>query len=541
MAEIITPDTRKLLGETLGQLKGEVTLMLFTKKGVNDPFNEFSDKFIREISSVSSRIRHEFHSIGDEASKKFSVERSPTLLISPETYHLRYTGAPLGEEGRSLIIAIMMVSLGQTIMSDDSRKRLDRLKVRRHVRVFVSPTCPYCPQQALYALSAAVYRKDLVSAEIIEIYQNQDLAEQEGAMSVPTTYVDETHTSSGLEPEENFMESLIEGRPVRYVMPAGMEDKRDYDLVILGGGPAGLTAAMYAERSGLRSIVFERANIGGQITITPVVENYPGIQRIAGKTLVDMLARQTLEYAPVLQGVSVDAISVQGRKGFEVRTSRGIYHARGIIIATGAEHRRLNIPGEARLAGRGVSYCATCDGFLFREGKKVVVIGGGNSALTDALYLDSLGAQVTILHRKDAFRAQARLQDALKQRNIPVLWNSSAMEILGDKKVESLKIENLTSGTKEEREANGVFIAIGYDPVNAIAGKLGLRLSKEGYVIADDRQRTSMPFVYAAGDVTGGIKQITVAVGQGSVASLSAFEDLSSPYWKKTTTSPLNP
>ena len=434
-----------------------------------------------------------------------------------------------------------MVSLGQTIMSDDSRKRLDRLKVRRHVRVFVSPTCPYCPQQALYALSAAVYRKDLVSAEIIEIYQNQDLAEQEGAMSVPTTYVDETHTSSGLEPEENFMESLIEGRPVRYVMPAGMEDKRDYDLVILGGGPAGLTAAMYAERSGLQSIVFERANIGGQITITPVVENYPGIQRIAGKTLVDMLARQTLEYAPVLQGVSVDAISVQGRKGFEVRTSRGIYHARGIIIATGAEHRRLNIPGEARLAGRGVSYCATCDGFLFREGKKVVVIGGGNSALTDALYLDSLGAQVTILHRKDAFRAQARLQDALKQRNIPVLWNSSAMEILGDKKVESLKIENLTSGTKEEREANGVFIAIGYEPVNAIAGKLGLRLSKEGYVIADDRQRTSMPFVYAAGDVTGGIKQITVAVGQGSVASLSAFEDLSSPYWKKTTTSPLNP
>ncbi len=437
----------------------------------------------------------------------------------------------MGEEGRSFIMALLMVSTGKTFVSDDSRQRLKRLKEKRHVRVFVSPTCPYCPQQVLYAISAAVERKDLVSAEVVEIYENRDLAERLGAMSVPKTFVGETLTASGLQPEEHFMESLIEGSPVEYVKPAGREALKDYDVVIIGGGPAGLTAALYAERSGLKSIIFEKASVGGQIAITPIVENYPGFTSIAGRTLVDLIARQAMEYTLILQGVNVTDIKKKNG-GFAVTTGQGVYTAKVIIIASGADSKSLNSAGEKRLSGRGVSSCATCDGYLFKDGKDVIVVGGGNSALTDALYLDSLGAHVTLVHRRDAFRAEERLQQSVFQRNIPVLWNSRITEILGTRVVEKVRIEDLKTGKSRDIKADAVFIAIGYEPNNEIAKKLGLEMDSEGYIKVDDKMRTSMPLVYAAGDITGGLKQIVVAVSQGSVASLSAFEDIANPYWK---------
>ncbi len=351
-------------------------------------------------------------------------------------------------------------------------------------------------------------------------------------MAVPRTFVGDTLISAGVQPEEVFIESVIEGKPVEYVMPAGREELKDYDIVVIGGGPAGLTAALYAERSGLKSIVFERANIGGQISITPVVENYPGFVSIAGKTLVDLMAKQTMEYALVLQGVDVKDIKGKD-KGFEISTTRGIYNAKAIIAATGAGSKQLNAAGEEKLAGRGVSYCATCDGYLFKDGRSVIVVGGGNSALTDALYLDSLGAHVTIVHRRDSFRAEERLQQSVFQRNIPVLWNSEIKEIKGEKIVEKVKIEDVKTGQSKEIKADAVFIAVGYEPHNEIAKKLGLDMDEEGYIKIDNKMRTSMPFVYAAGDITGGVKQIVTAVSQGAVAALTAFEDIANPYWKK--------
>jgi thioredoxin reductase (NADPH) len=343
--------------------------------------------------------------------------------------------------------------------------------------------------------------------------------------------VGETLISSGLQPEEYFMESVIEESPVDYVMPTGREELRDYDVAIIGGGPAGLTAAVYAERSGLKTIIFEKANVGGQVAITPVVENYPGFLSIAGKTLVDLMAKQAMEYSLLLQGVAVTDIKKK-EAGFEIITGRGVYNAKAIIIATGADNKKLNASGEKRLAGRGVSYCGTCDGYFFKDGKSVIVVGGGNSALTDALYLDSLGAHVTIVHRRDSFRAEERLQQSVFQRNIPVLWNSLVKEIIGSKLVERVRIEDAETGKFRDIKTDGVFIDIGYEPYNEVARKLGLELDAEGYIKVDDKMRTSMPMVYAAGDITGGIKQIVVAVSQGSVAALTVFEDVANPYWK---------
>ncbi len=356
--------------------------------------------------------------------------------------------------------------------------------------------------------------------------ENRDLAEKYGAMSVPKTFVGEVNTSHGLEPEEYFFENLVLGRKADYVMPAGREGVTDYDMVILGGGPAGLTAAVYAERSGLRSIVFEKANVGGQIAITPVVENYPGFPSIAGKNLVELMAKQAMEYAPVLQGLGVDVIKPKDEGGFSIETKAGTYNAKVVIIAAGAAHRKLGAPGEERLQGRGVSYCSTCDGYLFKDGKNVIVVGGGNSALTDALYLDSIGAHVTVVHRRDTFRAEDRLQQSLFQRNIPVLFNSRVTEVLGKNVVQSVTIEDVNSGSTRSMQADGVFVSIGYEPNIGIAKELGLELTADGYIKVDEGMRTSLPGVYAAGDITGGVKQITVAVAQGSVAAISAFEDL---------------
>jgi thioredoxin reductase (NADPH) len=524
--EILTPEMEKALRENFKLLKDDVTLMVFTQKGVNDPYNETLVGLVKELATLDKKIKAKLQSIGDAASEKYGVRRSPTLLISPEKYDIRFTGAPLGEEGRALMMSIIMASTGMSTISDDSRRRLEKLTEKRHVKVFTSPTCPYCPYQVLYAVSAAIERNDLVTAEAIDIYEHRDLAEKYGALSVPKTFVDEAPTSSGLEPEENFMESVVQGRHVEYVMPSDREDLRDYDLAILGAGPAGLTAAIYAERSGLKSIIFERANVGGQVTITPVVENYTGFPKIAGKTLVDLMAQQAMSYAPLLQGVSVEDVK-KTDGGFEVVTSRGPYNARGIIIATGATYKTLDVLGEKSFSGRGVSYCSTCDGYFYKDGKNVIVVGGGNTALTDALYLDSIGAHVTLVHRRSEFRAEARLQQSVLQRNINILADTEVEEIAGDSVVEKVKVKDAKSGETRTIKTDAVFIAVGYVPNNEIALKLGLETDGEGYIKADASQRTHIPRVYVAGDVAGGVKQIAVAVGQGSVAAISAFEDLS--------------
>lgn len=528
----ISDDVKEAIRTLFKKLKDKVLIEVYTKIGVNDTFNDFTYELFETMSKLSDKLDIKFHTVGDELSKKHDVSRSPTILIAPDKYNIRYTGAPLGEEGRSLTMSLIMVSAGYTILTDNSRKRLESLKEKRHVRVFVSPTCPYCPQQVLYAVSAAIEKKDLVSVEIIEIYENRDLAEKYGAMSVPRTFSGETLIAPQLQTEEAFIESLVKGERVEYIASSYDENKKEYDVVVIGGGPAGLTAAMYAKRSGLNSIVFERANIGGQIAVTPVVENYPGFANIPGRTLVELMANQTINYAMVLQGAEVNDVK-RVDKFFELNTTKGIYKAKALIIAAGVKSRNLNAAGEEKFIGRGVSYCATCDGYLFKDGRIVIVIGGGNSALTDALYLDSLGAHVTIVHRKDSFRGEARLQQSVFQRNIPVLWNKTVKEINGKMTVEEIKIEDIKTKEITDVKTEGVFVAIGYEPNNEIAKKLGLELDNEGYIKVDNRMRTSMPFAYAAGDITGGVKQIVTAVSQAAVSALTAFEDIASPYWKK--------
>ncbi len=534
MAQEQLPDeVKKVIKETFfRELTNEVVLEVYTKPGTNDQFNEAAVSLIQALSVLSDKLKVSYHKVGDAQAVKRNVNRSPTVLIAPDKYNLRYTGAPLGEEGRSLLVTIMMASAGKSIMTAPVIKKIAELKEKRDIRVFVTPTCPYCPQQALTAFSAAIIKPDLVSAEIVEMYENPDLAEALGSTSVPQTVINGIFTGIGLQPEELFAESLLTLKEPSFVSEQISTEPVETDLVILGAGPAGLTAAIYAVRAGLSTVVLEREMVGGQVAITPVVENYPGYMRIGGKSLVDLISQQAIQYADVHVGEQVKEIARENEGArFTIKSNRAVYHARGIILATGVGNRALGAAGEKRLYGRGVSYCATCDGYFFKDGKKVMVVGGGNTALTDALYLRNIGSDVTVVHWRDSFRAEAKLQESLKQAGIPVLWNSEVKEVIGDKTVKAVRIENKATGKVTETVVDGLFVAIGYVPNNEIATALGLELTAEGYVKVDlTSMRTSIPNVYAAGDITGGMKQIVVAVGQGSMAAMSAFEDIGSPH-----------
>jgi len=530
--ELIPDDVKKVIRDTfLKQLKEPVLIEVYTKQGENDQYNEATVALTKTFSELSDKVTISFYTVGDDQAKKRNVLRSPTLLIAPDKYRIRYTGSPLGEEGRSFLVALMMASTGMSILTAPAMAKIAAIKDKRDIQVFVTPTCPYCPQQALAAMSAAVVNPAAISADVVEIFENQDLAEALGSLAVPQTFINGIFTGAGLQPEEIFVESLLTLKEPAYlseeITPGEPVEK---DLVIIGGGPAGLTAAIYAVRAGLNSILIEKSNLGGQVAITPVVENYPGFMRIGGKSLVDLIVQQAAQYADIHLGEAVKEIAHEGNR-LQVKTNRALYIAKGVIVATGVDSKALNVPGERRLYGRGVSYCSTCDGYFFKDGKKVIVVGGGNTAAADALYLHNLGANVTLVHRRDSLRTEARLRESLDQSRIPVLWSSEVKEILGDKLVKSVKIQDMKTGAVKELPTDGVFVAIGYVPKNEIAKSLGLPLDEEGYIKADLNMRTSIPMVYAAGDITGGAKQIVVAVAQGSVAAMSAFEDITSPYW----------
>lgn len=301
-----------------------------------------------------------------------------------------------------------------------------------------------------------------------------------------------------------------------------------YDTIILGGGPAGLTAALYAKRAGLAPLVLERTACGGQMVNTPAVENYPGIPGLSGAELAMALQRQVSELGVEIAVARPMGYALRGDVK-KVHTNDELYEAPTVIIANGVKRRALGCPGEERLTGRGVSYCAACDGTFFR-GQKVAVVGGGDTALEDALYLSKLCSAVHLIHRRDRFRGSAILAEAVKkQENITVHWNNAVVEITGELKPSGLTLRNTVTGELEDHlSAAGVFVAIGSVPDNRQLGG-PLNLDPEGYIVAGEDCRTNIPGVFAAGDTrTKAVRQIVTAAADGAVAALAAASFISS-------------
>ena len=302
----------------------------------------------------------------------------------------------------------------------------------------------------------------------------------------------------------------------------------EYDIIIIGAGPGGLTAGIYAGRQGTRNLIIDRDLAGGLGREVPEMENYPGFDNISGLELIEKMKAQATRNCDLREMEEVTEITKTDEEyRFTVKTTKNTYRSKTIILATGSSHRRLEAKGEEEFKGKGVSYCATCDGFFF-AGRDIIMVGGGNSALQEALYLKNLGANVTVVHRRDEFRAQKHLQNQIKEAEIPTILNATVEEIKGEMLVESVILKDTQTGELTELPTNGVFVSVGYIPHTELAKQLDIDLDESGHIIIDKKQKTNVDYVYAIGDVCVGLKQWVVACGEGAVAATSAFEDLKS-------------
>ncbi|MBR2665883.1 MAG: thioredoxin-disulfide reductase [Methanobrevibacter sp.] len=301
-----------------------------------------------------------------------------------------------------------------------------------------------------------------------------------------------------------------------------------YDIIIIGAGPGGLTAGIYAGRQGTRNLIIDRDLAGGLGREVPEMENYPGFDNVSGLELIEKMKAQAIRNCDLHEMEEVTEIikSDDDEYHFTVKTAKDEYKTKTVILATGSSHRHLNAKGEEEFKGKGVSYCATCDGFFF-QGRDIVMVGGGNSALQEALYLNNLGAKVTLIHRRDEFRAQKHLQDQIKEAGISTILNATVEEIKGEMLVESVVLKDTQTGELSEHPTSGVFISVGYIPHTELAKQLGVELDESGHIIIDTDQKTNVDYVYAIGDVCVGLKQWVVACGEGAVAATSAYHDLS--------------
>ena len=294
------------------------------------------------------------------------------------------------------------------------------------------------------------------------------------------------------------------------------------EVIILGAGPAGLAAALYAARADLKPLVFTGTQIGGQAAITHTIENYPGFpDGVGGSELSDLFQKNAERFGAELVYDQATAVDLSKRP-FSVETYGTIYQAKTLILATGASPNELGIPGEKEFRGRGVSYCGTCDGWFFKD-KKVVVVGGGDSALEEGLFLTRYASSVTIIHRRDELRAGAILQKrAFDHPKISFVWNSTVKEIKGKDGVEAVLIENVKTGEQSEIATDGIFIFIGHTP-NSEMFKSQLKMSDEGYVVADVRMHTSVEGVFAAGEISDPhFRQVITSAGMGAAAAIEA-------------------
>ncbi|HEY51141.1 MAG TPA: thioredoxin-disulfide reductase [Dehalococcoidia bacterium] len=301
-----------------------------------------------------------------------------------------------------------------------------------------------------------------------------------------------------------------------------MATKQGYDVVIIGGGPAGLTAGIYAARSRLKNLLVEKGAAGGWIINAGVVENYPGFpEGVNGLELADAMQQQAAKFGLETLTAEVTGLELKSEQKI-VKTSEGDVAARAVIVAGGSERIKLGVPGEEEFTGRGVAYCAVCDGYFYRD-VPVAVVGGGNAAMNEALELTKFASKVTVIHRRDELRATKILQErAFAEPNMGFLWNTVVEAIEGEDTVKRLRLKNVKSGEKSTLDISGIFVAVGLRPNTGYLKKV-IGLAEDGTIITNEKMETDVPGIFAAGDIrSGSIRQVAGAVGDGAVAAIYA-------------------
>lgn len=306
-----------------------------------------------------------------------------------------------------------------------------------------------------------------------------------------------------------------------------MAENRVYDMIIIGGGPGGYTAALYAARAGLDVILLEKLSAGGQMALTHQIDNYPGFEDgVDGFELAEKMQRQAERFGAQTEYAEVSRVDLSAQPKI-VESSEGTFYGRTVVLATGAGPRELGLPREKELVGHGVAYCAACDGMFFRN-KTVVVVGGGNSAVADALLLSRVAKRVILVHRRDSLRAEKIYHDQLqKAENVEFRWNSVVTELLHEQKVTGIRLQDVQSGEESVLSCDGVFVSVGRKPATELV-RGQVDLDRDGYIVAGENTRSNIPGVYAVGDVrTKPLRQIVTAVADGAMAVHAAEAYLS--------------
>lgn len=305
------------------------------------------------------------------------------------------------------------------------------------------------------------------------------------------------------------------------------KERIEADVVVIGAGPGGLTAALYASRANLKTILLEKGAPGGELINTADVENYPGYSLIGGPELATNMYEGAMRFGAEHVYGDVTHIEIHGNER-HIHTNDKVYVASAVVIATGAYNRKLAVEGEERLAGQGVSYCAVCDGFFFRN-KNLVVVGGGDSAVEEGTYLTNFADKVTIVHRRDELRAQKILQDrAFANDKVDFIWDTVVEEVKGENAVNAVQLRNIKTNEVTDFAADGVFVYVGIVPNSAVVADLGVT-NEEGWVVTNEKMETSVPGIYAVGDVRQTVlRQIATAVGDGSIAGHMAYQYIES-------------
>lgn len=397
------------------------------------------------------------------------------------------------------------------------RQLKELIESRKTVLVdFWATWCPHCRKiNPAYEQIAEEYAGAL---EVVKVDVDQDETLWEELELIPTLrlYVDGKPAGSIVAPESKAaIETFLAGILPK---PKKQTAKRLYDTIIIGGGPGGYTAALYAARAGLETLVIERLSAGGQMALTQQIDNYPGFaDGVGGYELAEQMQRQAERFGAQTRNAQVQRLDLKANPK-TVETSEGTFLCRTVILAMGANPRELGLPGEKELVGRGVAYCAACDG-MFYKGKTVVVVGGGNSAAADALLLSRIAKKVILIHRRDTLRAtKVYHEPLLKAENVEFRWNSVVTKLLHGDRLTGVRIQNVQTGEEADIAADGVFVSVGRIPATELVAQQ-LELDGGGYIAAGETTETSIPGVYAVGDVrTKPLRQVVTAVADGATA-----------------------
>ncbi len=501
----------------LGQIPDSIALQLTL--GTDEESREL-DNLARELAALSDRVRL--------LTEPGNATRKPTLdILAPERgTRISFAGVPSGHEFTSLVLALLHSGGHPLRLEPEVQQQIRNLPGDQNFEVYISLSCQTCPDvvQALNMLAAL---NPGIRTTMIDGALFQQEIEQRNILAVPTVYLNGKRFSQGRVSVTDVLRKLDAGSANQG--NAALNQKDPYDMLIVGGGPAGASAAIYAARKGLRTGVVAE-NFGGQVLDTLGIENFISVKATEGPRLVASLEEHVRSDAvDIMSSQRVREVAAKGEDGlFRVRTESGAeLRARSVVLATGARWRQVNVPGETQYKGNGVAYCPHCDGPLFK-GKKVAVIGGGNSGIEAAIDLAGIVEHVTVLEFASTLKADKVLVDKARSlRNITIITDAQTTAIDGDgARVNGVRYKQRNTGVEHKVELAGVFVQIGLvpnsDPVKGLA-----ELSKFGEVLTNRKGETSVPGIFAAGDVSDtAFKQIIIAMGHGATASLGAFEYL---------------